>query len=253
MKVSIITVVYNNEKFIESAINSVLSQSYQDIEYIVIDGGSTDGTGNIIKKYENKISRYISEKDRGIYDGMNKGIGLSTGDIIGFLNSDDLYENNKTIEEIARIFSNEDNIQACYGDLLYLTPDLKKIVRYWKAGEYSRGSFKKGWVPPHPTFFVKRDILKKYGSFNLDFSISADFELLLRLMEKHSIKVKYIPKVIVKMRWGGESNRSIKNILKANREKYNSFKGNNIKVNLSFYFYNFLFKTRQLKSFSYNN
>ena len=229
MKVSIITVVYNNEDTIKDAIESVLNQTYKNIEYIIIDGVSTDGTVEVIKSYGDKIDKFISEKDNGIYDAMNKGIKLASGDIVGILNSDDFYASNDIIEKVVKTLK-EQKVDSVYGDLVYVNAkDTNKIVRYWKSKPYKKGLFKKGWHPAHPTFFVKKEIYDKYGIFNLDFKIAADYELMLRFLEKYQISSGYIPEVFVKMRIGGESNQSIKNIIKANIESYNAWKVNNLK------------------------
>ena len=229
MRVSIITVVYNNRNTIKDAVESVLNQTYKNIEYIIVDGASTDGTVEIIKSYGDSIDKFISEKDNGIYDAMNKGIKLASGDIIGILNSDDFYVGDNIIEKVVRTFK-EQKVDSVYGDLVYVdSKDTNKIVRYWKSKPYKKGLFKKGWHPAHPTFFVKKEIYDKYGIFDLDFKIAADYELMLRFLEKYQISSSYIPEVLVKMRVGGKSNQSIKNIIKANIESYNAWKVNNLK------------------------
>ena len=230
IKISIITAVYNNKKTIKDAIESVLNQTYKNIEYVIVDGDSKDGTVDIIKQYESKIDKFISEPDNGIYDAMNKGIKLATGDIIGFLNSDDFYASNNVLEKVANEFIDK-KVDSVYGDLVYVdNKDITKVVRYWKSKPYKEGFFKKGWHPPHPTFFVKREIYEKYGKFRLEFKIAADYELMLRFLEKHKISTAYIPEVLVKMRAGGTSNKSISNIIKANLECYKAWKINNLKV-----------------------
>ncbi|MCK5706674.1 MAG: glycosyltransferase [Candidatus Aureabacteria bacterium] len=246
MKISVITVVYNNKAVIEDAIRSVLSQNYKDIEYIIIDGASTDGTLNIIDKYKKKISRVVSEKDNGTYDAMNKGLKLATGDIVGCLNSDDFYANNNVISTVAKVFS-ERKVDCCYSDLDYVSKNkTEKVVRKWKSRYYEDGLFRKGWHPPHPTLFIKKDVYRKYGYFNLDLKIGADYELMLRFLEKHRINSYYIPEVLIKMRIGGSSNRSIMQILKANYECYKAFKINGMKPNLLIIFYKLLSKIKQI-------
>ncbi|NWF66540.1 MAG: glycosyltransferase [Campylobacterales bacterium] len=230
-KISIITVVWNNAKTIRDAIDSVLGQTYKNIEYIVVDGASSDGTVEIVQSYGDKINKFISEKDRGIYDAMNKGIGLSTGDIVGILNSDDLYSSNDILEIVANEFTTK-NIDCIYADLVYIDMNnTSKVVRYWKSREFSGGLFQKGWHPAHPTFFIKRECYHKYGVFNLDFKIAADYEIMLRFLERYKLKSSYINKVFVKMRVGGESNRSLSNILKANIESYKAWKVNGLYIN----------------------
>jgi len=229
--VSIITVVLNRKDTIEDAIRSVLNQSYKNIEYIIVDGGSTDGTVDIINKHKDKISKFVSEKDRGVYDGMNKGIKLASGEIVGILNSDDVYADDKVIERVVAEMTRK-NTDVCWGDLVYVdAKDTDKVIRYWKSSEYKKGKFRRGWMPPHPTFFVKKWAYEKYGEFSLDFPISADYELMLRFLEKYKVKSCYIPQVLVKMRIGGKSNKGIKNIIKANLECYQAWKVNGLKIN----------------------
>ena len=231
MKISIITVVWNNKETIKDAINSVLNQTYTNIEYIIIDGASTDGTVEVIKSYEDKISKFISEPDKGIYDAMNKGIKLATGDIVGILNSDDFYNSDNIIEKIVNEFKTK-NIDTVYGDLVYVdAKDTNKIIRYWKSKPFKEVLFQKGWHPAHPSFFVKKEIYDKYGVFNLNFKIAADYEIMLRFLEKYKISSSYISEIFVKMRVSGESNQSIKNIIKANIESYKSWKVNNLYIN----------------------
>ncbi len=230
MKVSIVTVVYNNEKTIRDAIDSIQSQSYKNIEHIIIDGKSTDGTIDIIKSYGSKIAKLVSEKDNGIYDAMNKGLSLATGNIVGILNSDDIYADKNVISRVVEEFT-KTNVDSVFADLDYVDQyDISKIVRKWRSSEFVQGSFVKGWHPAHPTFFVKKELYKKYGTFDLDFQVSADFELMLRFLERNHISSSYIPHVLVKMRNGGESNANIKNILLGNKHIRDAFAKNNIKV-----------------------
>lgn len=226
MKVSIITAVYNARETIENTIKSVISQSYENIEYIVIDGLSTDGTIEIISKYKDKISKFISEPDKGIYDAFNKGIKLSSGDIIGFLNADDIYAHNRVIENIVNTFKSK-NVDSVYGDLIYIDKAGNK-VRYWKSGEFNIENLKKGWMPPHPTFFVKRKIYELFGGYRTDFKISADYEISLRFLYKEKISIAYIPEVIVLMKTGGKSNLNLKNRLIGLKEDFKAIKENNL-------------------------
>lgn len=230
-KVSITTTVYNNRKYIASAIESVLSQTYPDIEYIVKDAGSTDGTIDIIKKYVSRISKFVSEKDKGIYDGWNQAIRLTTGDIIGNLNSDDFYADKDVIKKVVEKME-ETGADVCWGDLVYVDQNnTDKVVRYWKSSPYRAGLFQRGWMPPHPTFFVRRQIYEKYGLFTDKLKISADYELMLRFLEKYKVKSCYIPEVLVKMRQGGESNRSISKQVRHHVEDYKAWKLNGLRVN----------------------
>jgi len=209
MKISIITVSYNSAATIEDTIKSVLAQKYPDLEYIIIDGGSKDGTLEIVEKYKGNITKIVSEPDRGIYDAMNKGISLTTGDIVGILNSDDYYDHNTVLSEVAACFVSQD-LDACYGDIKYIDrADMTKQVRFWCAGEYKKSKLSHGWVPPHPAFFVKKEMYNQSGIFNTDFRIAADYELMLRLFLK-DIKVKYLDATLVCMREGGFSGQSYK-------------------------------------------
>ena len=216
MKISIITIAFNSEETIEDTIKSVIAQDYKDVEYIIIDGGSTDDTLQIVEKYKDKIAKVVSEPDKGIYDAMNKGVRASTGELVGILNSDDFYASETVLSEIAQAIGDKDSI---YADLVYVDREnIEKVVRYWKAGEYKEDCFFKGWMPPHPTFFLRKRLYDKYGDYNLKLKSAADYELMLRMLHKHKISVAYLPKVITKMRVGGQSNVTLKNRLKANKE-----------------------------------
>jgi len=248
MKVSIITVCYNSEKYIHSAIESVLSQTYKNIEYNIIDGGSTDNTINIIKKYEplfNGRMRWISEKDNGIYDAMNKGISLTTGDLIAILNSDDLYIDAYVIEDIVKQIQIS-NTDIIYGNIILVKPDnIENVKRIWKSSKFSKNSFRRGWHPPHPAFFVKKNIYDQYGVFDTTFEISADFELMLRFLEKYRVSAFYFNRFIVKMRLGGESTGSLKRIIIGNKNVLKAFKKNNITVSFLYPFCRFIPKLFQ--------
>ena len=204
-KVSIITVVFNNREMIKDAISSVLNQTYKNIEYIVIDGLSEDGTVDVIESYGAKITKFISEKDDGIYDAMNKGIALATGDIVGILNSDDFYIDDKVIEKIVKEFENN-KIDSVYADLIFVKPEeLERTVRYYDSSYFNPEKFAYGWMPAHPTFFVKKWVYDKYGVFRTDLIIAADFDLLLRFLYTQKISYSYLQEVLVKMRLGGVS------------------------------------------------
>lgn len=228
MKVSIITSVYNNKETIADAIESVLSQTYSDIEYIVVDGASKDGTVDVINQYSDKISTFVSEPDKGIYDGLNKGIALSTGDVIGFLHSDDFYADENVVARIAETFKAE-GVDSIYGDLVYVSKDnTSKVLRYWKSGAFRLKKLEKGWMPPHPTFYVKRKIYEQFGGFDTSFKISADYDSILRFLGREGITTCYIPEVLVKMRVGGESNRSLENIVRKTKEDLRAIRNNNV-------------------------
>jgi glycosyltransferase involved in cell wall biosynthesis len=245
IKVTIVTVCYNSHRYIDHCIKSVLNQSYPNIEYIIIDGGSTDNTLERIKSYGSKIDKLISERDNGIYDAMNKGLKMASGDYIGILNSDDFYIDNKVIEKVVNRL-HQDNSDSLYADLIYVdNANTDKQVRYWKSGPFKRDSFKTGWHPPHPTFFVRNEIYKRFGYFFVDFKLAADFELMLRFLEKAQISVSYLPEPIVKMRMGGASNKSISNIIRQNIECYKSFKKNNLHVSFLYPIYRLLPKLKQ--------
>ncbi len=269
MKVSIITVSYNSAKTIGDTISSVQKQSYKNIEYIVVDGNSTDGTVEIVKQYldsskdvsqdalqdsakdvsqdasqdasqdsskdasqdsaKGVVTKFLCERDKGIYDAMNKGLALATGDIIGVLNSDDFYCSNDVIENVVRAFE-ENETDCLYGDLNYVDPiDTSKIFRKWRSGSYSKENFLKGWMPPHPTFFVKKSCYENFGTFETQFKSAADYELMLRFLFKESCSAQHLPKVMIHMRAGGVSNVSFKNRLRANREDRLAWKINGLK------------------------
>ncbi len=226
MKISVVTVVLNRAETIRTTIESVINQTYKNIEYIVIDGGSTDGTLDIINSYQNKIDIIISEKDNGIYDAMNKGLEIASGDIIGFLNSDDYYANSLVLEKIAGKFINDNN-DILYGDVVFINKN-NKLVRYWKAGEFKMDKIKFGWMPPHTTFYVKRNLYRQCGGFDSSYGISADYELEIRLLRKFNVVVSYIPEVIVTMRTGGKSNRNLKSAIHRSLEDYRVIKQHKI-------------------------
>jgi glycosyltransferase len=229
LKVSIITVCFNSASTIRDTINSVINQTYPNIEYIIIDGNSKDDTYQIVKSYGTKISIHKSEPDKGIYDGLNKGISLASGDIIGMLHADDFYANSTVIEQVVALFENSDT-DSLYSDLDYVDPEnTSKIIRHWVSGKYKAGKFLFGWMPPHPTFFVKRFIYDQLGLFNLELKSAADYELMLRYIHKNNIKTAYLPLVTVKMRAGGMSNKSLSNRIRANNEDRKAWELNGLK------------------------
>jgi glycosyltransferase involved in cell wall biosynthesis len=245
LKISIITVCYNSEKHIKTAIESVINQTYKNIEYIVVDGASKDSTVDIIKSYGDKITKFVSERDKGIYDAMNKGFQMATGDYLAVINSDDFYMSNNAIESVVNEL-NKKQTDSLFADLIYVEENnTDKQVRYWKSNEFVKGSFKKGWHPAHPTFFVKNEIYKKYGYFDLSFKLAADFELMLRFLEKHQISSCYLPKPIIKMRLGGATNKNFKNIYNQNIECFRAFKVNDLSVSILYPLYRLLPKLIQ--------
>lgn len=228
MKISIITASFNSAKTIRDTLESVKSQEYANVEHLIIDGLSSDETMNIVSEYPN-VSKAISEKDNGIYDAMNKGVKLATGDIIGILNSDDVYIDNKVLQEVMELFRDE-TVDACYADLQYVDEaDINKMVRNWKSGKFNKNSFLYGWMPPHPTLFVRRRVYTKVGFFNVGFKCSADYEFMLRVFVRHDFNIRYLPRVTVKMRTGGISNASLKHRIHANKEDRLAWKINNLK------------------------
>jgi glycosyltransferase involved in cell wall biosynthesis len=231
LKISIITVVWNNAKTIKDAIDSVLSQTYENIEYIVIDGASTDGTVEIVQSYGDKISKFVSEKDKGLYDAMNKGIWLATGDIVGILNSDDFYIDEFVIEKVVKEFRQK-NVDSLFADLVFVKPEnLEKVVRYYDSSYFTPEKFVYGWMPAHPTFFVKRWIYERYGFFNTTYTIAADYELLIRFLYKHLISYHYLQEPLVAMRLGGISTRNFKNTLLLNKEIIRACRENGMYTN----------------------
>ncbi|MBT1247051.1 MULTISPECIES: glycosyltransferase family 2 protein [unclassified Thermosipho (in: thermotogales)] len=237
MKLSIITVTYNSEQFLEEAIESVKNQSCKDYEYIIIDGGSTDKTLEIIKKYYNEgvVSKYISEPDKGIYDAMNKGLKLASGEIISFLNSDDMYFDNTIFCKVLEAFQ-ENNIEALYGDLVYVSRKNKnKIVRYWKTGKLDLRKIKYGWQIPHPAFFISSKVAKEL-EFDINYRIAADHDFILKAL-KHAVKCHYVNYPIVKMRFGGKSTENIHNMKNGNSEIMDIIRKNGFDISIGYYFY----------------
>jgi glycosyltransferase involved in cell wall biosynthesis len=230
MKISIVTITYNSAATIEDTIKSVVAQDYSDMEYLLIDGKSKDNTLQIVEKYKDKITKIVSEKDGGLYYGLNKGLKMASGDVIGAIHSDDLYAHAQVISNVMKLFNADPELEGVYADLIFVNrEDTNKVMRVWKAGECKPDSFEKGWMPPHPTFFVRKSVYEKYGYINTDLKLSADYELMLRLIHKHKIKIAYLPETIVKMRMGGVSNVSFFVKLKANIEDKLAWKMNNLK------------------------
>jgi glycosyltransferase involved in cell wall biosynthesis len=237
MKLSIITVSYNSENFIEKCITSVISQSYKNIEYIVIDNLSTDNTSKILQKYSNNISLIVQERDKGVYDAMNKGIKFAKGDVVGFLNSDDFYADKEVLSKVANKFNENPSLGACYSDLIYIDKiNSSKIIRYWESNQFVPGSFSKGWCPPHPTFFVRRLVYKYFGGFNLNYRTASDVELMMRFLEINKICSEYVPEIWVNMRIGGLSNRSLKSIICQNQDVRRALANHGLNNNFILFF-----------------
>jgi glycosyltransferase len=230
MKVTIITVAFNAAKTIADTLSSVAAQSHPDVEHIVVDGASTDGTQAVVEQFPH-VSSFISEKDEGLYFAMNKGLALATGDVVAILNADDFYTHTNAIAKIVQCFK-EQQVDSVYADLVYVNKDYTKITRNWKAGAFSRTKFYNGWMVPHPTFFVKRECYQKLGYFDTSLRYAADYELMLRFMFKHQITSFYIPETLVIMKSGGKSNASIFNRYKINREDRRAWTINHLQPHL---------------------
>lgn len=226
MKVSVITACLNCRDTIADALDSALSQTHDDLELIVIDGGSTDGTLDVLRGYANRLGALVSEPDAGIYDALNKGIRCATGEAVGFLHADDLFADREVLSLVAHAFS-ERSVQAVYGDLVYVRRgDPDRVVRYWKAGAFSPSKLRRGWMPPHPTFYVRRSVYERLGAFDTSYRIAADYDCMLRFLFKGEVVPAYIPRVLVQMRSGGASNRSLSNIVQKSREDFRALKNN---------------------------
>ncbi|BCG08844.1 glycosyltransferase family 2 protein [Buttiauxella agrestis] len=238
MRVTIITATFNSEKTLRETLNSLERQTYSDIEYIIIDGVSKDGTIDLIKKTSTKISKFICESDKGIYDALNKGINAATGDVIGFLHSDDLFAYSEAVSDIVATFQ-KTGCDAVYGDLEYVAyNDINKRIRLWKSGEFSLNKLKLGWMPPHPSFYMKRSCYIEHGCFSLDYRISADYDSLLRYIYIKKVSLAYLPKVLVKMRVGGISNRSLSSMVNKSLEDVKVMRKNGISWPLALTFKN---------------
>lgn len=249
MKFSLVTVTFNSSATLHDTIRSVLSQSYEDIEYIIVDGLSKDNTIEIVREYESQFKgrlKWISEKDEGLYDAMNKGIRMATGDIVGIINSDDFFASTEAVSQIASAFQQEPSLGGVHTDLYYVSQNHpQKIVRHWISSEFKVGSFAKGWHPAHPTLYLRKEVYDQCGVFDLDFKLAADFELMLRIFEKHLIKTKYLNTTTVCMRLGGATSRNLSNIRKGNIECIKAFRKNGISVSLLYPLYRLMPKLLQ--------
>ncbi len=232
MKISIITTTCNSAATISDTLESVLSQTHKDWELIIQDGLSQDETLSVVRRYEplfGEKMRIFSEKDEGLYDAMNRGISRATGDVVGILNSDDFYFDNHVLEDINKAMEDQP-VDCIYGDLVYVMPNNKnRIVRIWKGSQYQKGAYQYGWHPAHPTFYARRECYDKYGVFNTNIAVSADFELMLRFIEVANLRNQYIHRYFVKMRMGGESNGSLRNIIRGNRNILRAMRENGLK------------------------
>lgn len=230
MKITIVTVCYNAANTIAGTLESVATQSHDDVESIVVDGASTDNTLEIVKRYAATLAHVFSEPDHGVYDAMNKGLALASGEVVGFLNADDVYMHQDVLTKVAMTMA-DPAIDACYADLIYVGREqTSRVVRRWISREYEPGLFEKGWMPAHPTFFVRKSVYGKLGGFDLRYRLQADFDLALRFMEIHRIQTRYVPEIWVRMRVGGMSNNSIWNVVRGNIEAYSACRTNGLNV-----------------------
>lgn len=219
LKISIITVVFNRVKTVERAIQSVLNQCYGDIEYIIIDGASTDGTLDVIEKYKDRIHTIVSEKDKGMYDALNKGIKSATGDIVGILHADDEFADETIIQQVVDVFLQNKHTDCIYGDVGFVKEeDPQKIVRYYSSAIFHPRLFKYGFMPAHPTFFCYKKFFELYGFYRTDLEIAADFDLLLRYLKKFTLQSVYIPQMLVRMNMGGKSTKGLSSTIRINKE-----------------------------------
>lgn len=250
MNLTLITPTYNSAKTIARTMDSVLAQNYSNLEYLIINGASSDNTREIVLKYQDKLNiKLISEPDKGIYDAMNKGIKLASGEVVGILNSDDIFDNPDILTTIIQAFSDK-NIDVVYGDIQYFSDDVNEIKRYWKAGEYHENNLCNGWTIPHPSLFLRKEVYDKFGSFNADFKLAGDYEFILRLLKIHKIKTKYIPQVFVRMYDGGASGSTLEQRKKGWDELKKAWTVNNLKVPTLFIFRRVLFKLSQYLPFT---
>lgn len=235
MKISLITAAYNSGSTLRDTLESVLRQTWTDLEYIIVDGASRDGTMDLVREYESRFEgrlRWISEPDKGIYDAMNKGLAMATGDVIGILNSDDFFSSDTILEQVAVAMADPD-IDAIYGDIHFVHPDdLTKCVRYYSSKSFRRWQMRMGFMPAHPSFYCRRDIYEKYGRFDASFRVSADFELLLRLIFVHRIHTRYIPQDFVTMRTGGASTSGFRSYERILQDHLRAYRQNGVRSNL---------------------
>lgn len=228
LKISVITATFNRVDTVAQALASVQAQTWPQVEHIVIDGASTDGTLQVIEAQRDRLAVLVSEPDGGIYDALNKGFALASGDVVGLMHSDDFYAHEQVLARVAQAFADQ-GVDGVYGDLDYVAKaDPKRIIRRWRSGSYQREKLAHGWMPPHPTLFLRRSVIEQWGGFDTSFRIAADYDSMLRYLARGQIRLAYIPEVLVKMRVGGESNRSLSRILRKSREDYMALRRNNV-------------------------
>lgn len=247
MEISIITTTYNSDATVKDTLLSVNAQTYHDIEHIIVDGASKDNTLEIVHEYGERVAKVISEPDKGIYDAMNKGIRAATGDVIGILNSDDFFTSDDVLSVVAKTF-NDNNIDALYGDVHFVNPEnLNKIVRYYSSKIFKPSLFRLGFMPAHPSFYMKRECYEKHGLFSLDYKIASDYDLLIRYLYKEQIKYKFVEKDFVTMRTGGVSTENLNSRITLNREIVKACKKYGIKTNMFLLSFKYLYKIFELK------
>ena len=228
MKISIITAVYNRATTLTNSIDSVQSQSYGNTEHVLVDGASSDGSVELIQERLRSQDLFVSERDKGIYDALNKGLKMATGDVIGLVHSDDYLADSHVLRDVAHALS-QPGVDGVYGDLQYVSKDdTSKVIRHWESGEYHISKLKRGWMPPHPTLFLKREVIEQWGGYDTNLRIAADYDAMLRYLQKGKIQLAYIPRVLVKMRVGGESNQSLKKIIQKSREDIVALRNNGV-------------------------
>jgi glycosyltransferase len=228
LKISVITAVYNRVATIGEALDSVRAQTWPDVEHVVVDGASTDGSLKLLQSRRGEFAVLVSEPDEGIYDALNKGIARASGDVIGLMHSDDLYADEHVLSDVATAFA-DPQVDAVYGDLEYVAKDdTSRVIRYWRSCQYSRQLLARGWMPPHPTLYLRRQVIARWGAYDASYEIAADYDAILRYFSRGGIRPAYVPRVLVKMRVGGESNRSLARILKKSREDYRALRRNDV-------------------------
>ncbi len=246
MKISIVTPTFNSQRTLRDTIESVVRQDYPDIEHIIIDGGSTDGTLDIIHEYRAHISHFVSEPDGGIYDAMNKGIRLATGDFVGILNSDDTFETDSIVRTIVETLEADPTLDGLHADLYYVSPtDNSRIIRYWHTKPYPPQGFLTGWHPAHPTFYVRRSCYERWGLFRTDMPLSADFELMMRFIQVHQLHIRHLDQIFVRMRVGGASSKNLRSIVSGIRQCRRAFRANGMEPPLLYPIYRLFPKLSQ--------
>ncbi|HSV36419.1 MAG TPA: glycosyltransferase family 2 protein [Ramlibacter sp.] len=228
LHISVITAVFNRAATIGEALRSVHEQTWPTVEHIVIDAGSTDGTLSVLKQHQSQIAKLVSEPDNGVYDALNKGIARASGDVVGFMHADDVFASSRSLEKVAAAFD-DPSVEAVYGDLVYVKKhDATRVVRYWRAGQYQRDQLAHGWMPPHPTFYVRRSVYERFGAFDTRYRIAADYENMLRILWGGGVRTAYVPEVLVRMRSGGISNKSLRNVVHKSYEDFSALRQNGI-------------------------